>query len=105
MPYVGAVIATALAALACSLLDPASGDRLPLATMIGAVAVAVWLGGYRPSLLAIMVLGYIASAYLFVEPRGKVLPLNARRLARMNPLSPALSAGGTPGHRAQVYQR
>ena len=29
------------------LLDPVMGDALPLVTLFGAVAAAVWLGGYR----------------------------------------------------------
>src|SRR5262245_60560557 len=45
------------------------GDTLPLVTLFGAVAAAVWLGGYRPALLVAAV-GYLACAYLFIEPRG-----------------------------------
>jgi PAS domain S-box-containing protein len=37
--------------------------------LYGAVALAVWLGGYRPALLA-AVLGYLACDWLFIEPRG-----------------------------------
>jgi hypothetical protein len=59
LPYGGAVIATALAVLVRSLLDPVVGDYLPLATLYGAVAFAVWLGGYRTALLSV-VLGYFA---------------------------------------------
>lgn len=51
------------------LADPMLGDHLPLATVYGAVAFAVWFGGYRPALLA-AVLGYLACDYLFVQPRG-----------------------------------
>src|SRR5215471_10995901 len=77
--YGGAVVCTALAVLARSLLDPVVGDYLPLATLYGAVAFAAWLGGYRPALVAV-VLGYLACDYLFIEPRGKVLLLDARNL-------------------------
>jgi PAS domain S-box-containing protein len=53
------------------LLDPIMGDALPLVTLFGAVAVAVWLGGYRPALL-VALLGYAACLYLFIEPRGQL---------------------------------
>ena len=33
------------------LLDPLMGDALPLVTLFGAVAAAVWLGGYRLAIL------------------------------------------------------
>src|SRR5689334_6329379 len=69
--YGGAVAFTALAVLLRWLLDPWLGDFLPFPTLFGAVAVAVWLGGYRPALLA-AALGYLACEYLFVEPRGGV---------------------------------
>ena len=34
------------------LLDPLLGDTMPLVTLYGAVAAAVWVGGYAPALLA-----------------------------------------------------
>src|SRR5262245_66178475 len=36
--------------------------------MFGAVAAAVWVGGFRPALIVIVV-GYLACHYLFIEPR------------------------------------
>jgi PAS domain S-box-containing protein len=51
------------------LLDPVLGDAFPLVTLFGAVAFAVWLGGYRPGLL-VAVLGYLACSYLFIAPRN-----------------------------------
>ena len=45
------------------------GDTLPLVTLFGGVAVAVWLGGYRLAIPAAL-LGYGACHYLFIEPRG-----------------------------------
>src|SRR5436309_5558628 len=77
--YGGAVVFTALAVLLRWLLDPWLGDHLPLATLYGAVAFAVWVGGYRPALLPLVV-GYFACDYLFIEPRGKVLLLDAQNL-------------------------
>jgi PAS domain S-box-containing protein len=50
-------------------LDPLMGDALPLVTLFGAVAAAVWLGGYRVA-IPVSILGYIACHFLFIEPRG-----------------------------------
>jgi PAS domain S-box-containing protein len=51
------------------LLDPLLGDLFPLVTLYGAVAATVWLGGYRPAIL-VAILGYFASHFLFIQPRG-----------------------------------
>ena len=53
------------------LLDPVMGDSLPLVTLFGAVAAAVWLGGYRLA-IPVTLLGYIACQYLFIPPRGSI---------------------------------
>src|SRR5687767_15920200 len=45
------------------------GDALPLVTLFGAVAAAVWLGGYRVA-IPVTIVGYIACNYLFLPPRG-----------------------------------
>src|SRR5262245_51319146 len=74
MQYGGAVVFTALAVSLRWLLDPWLGDFLPLATLYGGVALAVWFGGYRPALLA-MLLGYLACDYLFIPPRGVIIGL------------------------------
>lgn len=47
------------------LLNPVMSDTLPLVTLFGAVAIAVWSGGYRAAIV-VTVLGYIACAYLFM---------------------------------------
>ena len=47
------------------------GDTLPLVTLFGAVAAAVWVGGYRPAIVACVV-GYLACDYLFIVPRGQL---------------------------------
>jgi PAS domain S-box-containing protein len=57
------------------LLDPLLDDTLPLVTLFGAVAGAVWLGGLAPAVTAAL-LGYLACSYLFMPPRGQVLPSN-----------------------------
>ena len=49
-------------------LDPLMGDALPLVTLFGAIAAAVWMGGYRVA-IPVTVIGYIACHYLFIAPR------------------------------------
>ena len=67
--YALSLLVLAAAVLLRWLLDPVIGDSLPLVTLFGAVAAAVWVGGYRQALL-VTIVGYIASHYLFIEPRG-----------------------------------
>ncbi|MFI4924033.1 MAG: PAS domain S-box protein [Vicinamibacteria bacterium] len=72
-------LAVSLGALALAialrwLIDPILGDALPLVTLFGAVAVAVWAGGWRHATL-VALLGYAACNLLFIAPRG-VLHLN-----------------------------
>jgi K+-sensing histidine kinase KdpD len=69
--YAISLLVLAAAVLLRWLLDPVMGDSLPLVTLSGAVAAAVWAGGYRPALL-VVVLGYLACAYLFIPPRGAI---------------------------------
>lgn len=66
-----AVAILAAAVLLRSLLDPWLGDTLPLVTLFGAVAAAVWIGGHRPAIM-VVVLGYLACTYLFIPPRGQL---------------------------------
>jgi PAS domain S-box-containing protein len=68
LPYVVALVATAIAIAMRWAFDPWLGSALPLVTLFGAVAVAVWFGGYGPALLS-AVSGWLACTYLFVEPR------------------------------------
>jgi PAS domain S-box-containing protein len=63
--------AVALAVLVRWALDPLMGDTLPLVTLFGAVAAAVWLGGYRLAIM-VAVLGYLACHVLFIPPRGQL---------------------------------
>src|SRR5262245_46966461 len=65
-----ALAATAGAVALRGLLDPVMGNTLPLVTVFGAVAIAVWSGGYGPALFATAI-GYLACNYLFVMPRGQ----------------------------------
>ncbi|HET7098438.1 MAG TPA: PAS domain S-box protein [Casimicrobiaceae bacterium] len=73
--------ATAIAALVAAVLlrwalDPLIGDSLPLVTLFGAVAIAVWVGGYRPAIV-VSVLGYLACNFLFIAPRHTIGPFDA----------------------------
>ena len=57
-----------LAVLIRLALEPLMGDSLPLVTLFGAVAAAVWLGGYRLA-IPITLAGYVAGNFLFMPPR------------------------------------
>jgi K+-sensing histidine kinase KdpD len=69
--YLIAALATAAAVMLRLLLDPWMGNGYPFVTLFGAVAIAVWKGGYRPAIAA-TVLGVLACEYLFIEPRGSL---------------------------------
>ena len=68
LPYVVALVATAIAIAIRSAFDPWLGEGLPLVTLFGAVAVAVWFGGFGPAVVSALS-GWLACTYLFVEPR------------------------------------
>ena len=74
--YALAIGGLAAALLIRWLLDPLMGDTLPLVTLFGAVAAAVWVGGYRPAIV-VVILGYLACAYLFIQPRGRSVSTNS----------------------------
>jgi len=67
--YLLGFAAVAAAVLLRWVLDPLMGDALPLVTLFGAVAAAVWLHGYRLA-IPVAVIGYIACHLLFIPPRG-----------------------------------
>lgn len=67
--YAFGFAAMVLAVLLRWVLDPLMGDVLPLVTLFGAVAAAVWVGGYRVA-IPVTLLGYAACLYLFIPPRG-----------------------------------
>jgi len=67
--YVLGLTAIVLAVLLRWVLDPLLGDAFPLITLFGAVAAAVWLGGYRVA-IPVALIGYLACHYLFIPPRG-----------------------------------
>ena len=66
--YALGLVAVVLAVLLRWALDPLMGDALPLVTLFGAVAAAVWLGGYRVA-IPVTLVGYVACQYLFIPPR------------------------------------
>jgi PAS domain S-box-containing protein len=74
--YGAAVACVALATAARLLLDPLLGEGLPYITYFPAVALAAWYGGTGPSLLA-LALGALVADYLFIPPRGSLLPARA----------------------------
>ena len=67
-PLAGGVLVVAV--LIRYALDPWMGNSLPLVTLFGAVATAVWIGGLAPATI-VAVLGYVAVDYLFIPPRGQ----------------------------------
>ena len=71
LQYLIALLAVGCAVLLRQLLDPWMGDYLPLSALYGAVALSLWVGGYRPAMLAV-VLGYLACDWLFIQPRGSI---------------------------------
>ena len=68
--YAVPLAALVAAVLLRYLLDPWMGDTLPLVTLFGAVAASVWIGGTNPAIV-VVILGYVACAYLFIPPRGE----------------------------------
>lgn len=68
-PYALGLAAILLAVFLRWALDPLMGDALPLVTLFGAVAAAVWVGGYRVA-IPVTLIGYAACHYLFISPRG-----------------------------------
>jgi signal transduction histidine kinase/CheY-like chemotaxis protein len=70
----GSAIAAVLAALLLRwLLTPWLGASVPYITLFGAIAVAVWVGGWRPASLA-AALGYAGVESLFLASPGSLVP-------------------------------
>jgi PAS domain S-box-containing protein len=66
LDYLLAIAVTALAIFFRWLLNPFLDHRLPFITLYGAIAVAVWSGGWRPAIVSTF-LGYVAAQIMFVE--------------------------------------
>lgn len=56
-------------------LDPWLGDAIPLVTLYGGVAIAVWYAGYRPALLS-AIFGFLGADYFFTAPRLQFGPFH-----------------------------
>jgi signal transduction histidine kinase/ActR/RegA family two-component response regulator len=70
--YAGAIAIAAVAVALRWALIPWLGADTPYATLLGAIAIAVWMGGWAPALTA-AVFGFIATAFVIGRPLG-VLP-------------------------------
>jgi|GEM_PF-1943549 len=68
--YAVAVLVAAAVILIRWTLNALLATHLPFLALSGAVAVAVWYGGFGPGLLTTL-LGYLAASYLFVDPTLK----------------------------------
>ena len=66
--YALGLVALLLAVLLRWALNPVMGESLPLVTLFGAVAAAVWLGGYRLAIPSALI-GYIVCHFLFIRPQ------------------------------------
>jgi signal transduction histidine kinase/CheY-like chemotaxis protein len=65
-------IAIATAAIALRwLLIPWLGSDVPYATLIGAIAIAVWMGGWGPALAA-AVFGFVGTVFVIARPLGSL---------------------------------
>jgi K+-sensing histidine kinase KdpD len=67
-PYVVALLGVVAATVLRALLDPYLESRHVFSWYYAAVALAVWYGGWKPAIAA-LVLGYAAADWFFVEPR------------------------------------
>jgi K+-sensing histidine kinase KdpD len=74
--------ALAAAILVRWLLDPYLRDNPPFVTLMGAIAVAVWYGGWRPAAI-VALLGWVVGSYLFVDPRGSLMFGDPRNVLRL----------------------
>jgi len=74
--YGGALAVMVSALLLRWFVTPWLGNGLPVATVFGAVAIAVWIGGWRPATLA-AVLGLLATKFLFAEAVDALPPIGA----------------------------
>src|SRR6188768_1205309 len=50
-------------------LDPLLGDTMPIVTLYGAVAAAIWLSGLTAA-VTVTIVGYVIADYFLIEPRG-----------------------------------
>lgn len=81
-------------------LDPWLGDRMGFVTVYGGVALAVWLGGWRPALVT-AVSGFVLVEYFFVPPRHVIQFTTAHFWAGLMAYSLSTSAIIYLGERAR----
>jgi K+-sensing histidine kinase KdpD len=77
--YALGFIALVAAVLLRWALDPLLGNEFPLVTLFGAVAAAVWIGGYRVA-IPVAIAGYVACQYLFIPPRYSLDSFNTAHI-------------------------
>jgi len=77
--YGMAVVAVAAAVFFRWLVDPWVGAEMMMPALTGAVALAVWFGGYGPGLVT-LALGTLTFNTLFIEPHGTTLYRDARHV-------------------------
>jgi signal transduction histidine kinase/CheY-like chemotaxis protein len=67
--YAGAIAIAAVAVALRWALIPWLGADTPYATLLGAIAIAVWMGGWGPALAA-AIFGFVATAFVIGRPLG-----------------------------------
>jgi len=73
MRYGGAVVCVAIAIWMRLLLNPLLGNQIPFATLLFAVLLTAWFGGFGPALVAVG-LGALSATYFLLTPRGGFAP-------------------------------
>ena len=73
-PYAVAVVLVALMAGVRYLLDPLLGEHHPFILFLTSTLLSTWYCGWKPGVLALL-LGLLTADYLFIHPRGALLPL------------------------------
>ncbi len=97
-------LALGLAIFARWLLDPVLLDTLPFITVFGAVAIAVWVGGWRQAAAA-AIIGYLAIDYWLFVPRGSFLLQSTRGLATAAGFAISMAITIAFGEFARRYHR
>ena len=67
--YGVAVVSVAIATWVRLILDPVLGDRSAFETLLFAVVLTAWYGGFGPAFVAV-VFGVLSADYYLVVPRG-----------------------------------
>lgn len=70
--YIIALLFVLLATIVRMVLDPVLGEEFPFVPYLCAIVFSFYFGGLGPSLMT-MALGFVATGYFFLTPRGSVL--------------------------------